>query len=102
MKKVYIVSWAAARQDDDGNVNAYSGIHGVFSSLAKAKVGLTECKDAFYNEIVNNPDYEVEEFDRAIKTTHVYGSVEDEYFEIDSNVYLPEQTYIRISEREIY
>ena len=69
--------------------------------MAKAKVGLIECKDGFYNEIVNNPDYEVEEFDRAIKTTRVYGSVEDEYFEIDSNVYFPEQTYIKISEQEI-
>lgn len=101
MKKVYIVNWAAARQDDDGNSSAYSGVHGVYASKDDAKKGLVECKDDFYNEIVNNPDYDVDEFDSAIKTTHVYGSVKDEYFEIDSNVYFSEQTYIRISEQEI-
>lgn len=94
MKKVYIVCWGSAGQDDDMHAKAYSNVHGVYAFLDDAEKGLEECKDEWYNEIVNNPDAEV--------NTSVYGSVNDGYFEIDYFIGdVPCEVYIHIVEKEI-
>lgn len=83
MKNVYIVCWGSASQDDRGNAKAYSSVHGVYASLDDAKKGLEECKNECYDEIVNNPDYDEEAREYEKVNTSVYGSVEEDYFEID-------------------
>ena len=83
MNTVYIVCWGSAGQDDDGNSKAYTNVHGVYNFLDDAKKGLVECKDECYNEIVNNPDYDEEDRILASINTSVYGSVNDDHFEID-------------------
>jgi hypothetical protein len=83
MDKVYIVCWGCASNDDNGNNIANANVHGVYRNLDDAKAGLLECKNEFVDEIVNNPDYDEEDRELAEINHCVYGSVEDDYFEID-------------------
>ena len=83
MKKLYVVCWGAAWVDAEGNPTTFCGSHKVYATKAEALKGLVECKDQFYDEIVNNPDYDEYDVERAKQTTHVYGSEAEEYFEID-------------------
>jgi hypothetical protein len=83
MEKIYVVHWANASSDDNGNAKAFCGIHGVYSTLAGAQVALEACKNENYREIVYNPDYDEEDRECAEVNTSVYGSVAEGYFEID-------------------
>lgn len=97
MDQVFVVCWGSACQDDDGNAKAYSGVHGVFTSLDDAKRALEACKDEIYSEIVDNPDYDDEDCEAVKASTHVYGSVNDDYFEIDYELGgVPAEIYIHI------
>ena len=102
MDKIYIVCWSNASQDDDGNSHAYGDVHGIYHSLDEAKQALVEYKNDSYNEIVNNPDFTEEDVEYAKVNTSVYGSVEEQYFEID---YFTGdwscELYIRITEKEL-
>jgi hypothetical protein len=83
MDQVYVVCWGSAGQDDDGNSKAYAGVHGVFAFMDDAKRALEACKDEIYCEIVDNPDFDEEDREAVKASTHVYGSTNDDYFEID-------------------
>lgn len=80
---IYTVIWSTAGQDDDCNSKAFCGVHKMYRTLADAKKGLEECKDDFLNELIYNLDFDKEEQEFAKENTHVYGSVEEQYFEID-------------------
>ena len=56
MEKIYVVHWGSASSDDDGNAKAFCGVHGIYSTLAGAKIALKDCKDQTYDDIVNNTD----------------------------------------------
>ena len=100
--KVFIVGWATASQDDNGNCSAYGNVHGVYTNYIDAKKGLVGLKDEFYNEIVNNPDYNEEDVAKAKDSTEVYGSVEEEYFEIDYESWdIKNEVRIYLEEKEI-
>jgi hypothetical protein len=100
--KVFIVGWATASQDDNGNCSAYGNVHDVYTNYIDAKKGLVELKDEFYNEIVNNPDFDEEEVADRKASTQVYGSVEDHYFEIDYESWdIPNEVRIYLEEKEI-
>ena len=102
MNQVYVVCWSSAYQDDDGNSKAYCGVHGVYAFQNDAKRGLEECKDECYNEIVANPDFDEEDREEVKASTQVYGSVNDDYFEIDYELGgVPCETYIHIIVKEI-
>ena len=73
MEKLYIVHWGYATQDDRGNANAFCKIHGIYTTLDGAKIGLRECQENLYIETVHDADGDVS----------VYGSESEEYFEID-------------------
>ena len=98
--KVFVVSWAVASQDDDGNCSAFGNVHGVYTNYVDARKGLTEFYNEFYNEIVNNPDFDEEETqDTSIQ---VYGSVEDGCFEIDyRSCDISKEIYIFLDEKEL-
>ena len=100
MERIYVVHWGSASFDDDGNAKAFADVHGVYTTKSAAQFGLNECKEQAYNEIVNNPDYDESDIAEAMKTTRVYGSVEDGYFEIDYTIGdTPCEIYITITEQ---
>lgn len=81
--EVYAVVWSSSSSDDNGNAQAFSGIHGIYKSEASAKVGLEECKQEIFDEVANNPDYDEDDKLSFLHNVQVYGSVEDGYFEVD-------------------
>lgn len=81
MKKLYIVCWGSAGQDDDGNSSAFCGVYGVYTDKSAARNGLVACKDSFYDEVIQADDPEDLEYNKS--RTHVYGSEAEGYFEID-------------------
>ena len=102
--KVYVVCWGSASQDDHGNSTAYTGVHGVYTTLEEAQKGLVECKDQIYNEIIFvEEDEEDEEMAQHLKdSTQVYGSVEEGFFEIDYESWdILAETYIKLEEKEV-
>ena len=102
MDQVYIVCWGSTGQDDDGNSSAYCGVHGVYAFLDDAKHGLEACKNEIYSEIVDNPDYDEEDREEVKASTQVYGSVNDDYFEIDYDLGgVPSEIYIKIEVKRI-
>lgn len=102
INKVYIVHWGLASQDDDGNARAYSGVHGVYIDFSMAKQGLVNCKDEFYDELVNDPDFDEEIRKEIASTISIYGSVDEGYFEIDYILgCYPCETYISLEEKEL-
>lgn len=100
--KVFVVGWATASQDDNGNCSAYGNVHGVYTNYIDAIKGLASLKDEFYNEIVHNPDFDAEDVANAKASTQVYGSTEDHYFEIDYESWdIPNEVRIYLEEKEI-
>jgi hypothetical protein len=97
MKKLYIVCWGSAGQDDDGNAKAFCGVHGIYTNKPAALKGLVECKDVCYDEIVQDEDPEGLEYNKS--RTRVYGSESEEYFEIDWDFTdVTNEIYIRLEE----
>ena len=100
MERMYIVHWGSAGQDDDGNSKAFAGVYGVYATKFAALKGLEECKDQTFDEIVNNPDYDEEDRELAKVNCFVYGSVKEEYFELNYFIGdIPCEIYIAISEQ---
>lgn len=96
--KIYLVIWGSARPDDRGAANAYCGCDGAFFDKQKALKALTIEKDAYIKSILDDADDEEtrEKYENSIQ---VYGSEQEEYYEIDITV--DDDTsehYIRISE----
>ena len=97
MKKLYIVCWGSAGQDDDGNSNAFCGVHGVYTDKSAARKGLVECKDSFYEDIIQTDDPVDLEYNKAY--TRIYGSEVDGHCEIDYGFAdAPNELYIKIDE----
>ena len=97
MKKLYIVCWGSAGQDDDGNSSAFCGVHGVYTDESAARKGLVECKDACYSDVTQALDLEGLEYNKA--HTYVYGSEAEGYFEIDYDFAdVPNELCIKIDE----
>ncbi len=96
MKNLFIVHWGSASQDDDGNTKAYTGIHGVYSDIEKAKNALIDCRDITYDEVVQSDD--PEDLEENKRNTRVYGSIEEGFFEIDYLIGdIPCEIYITIT-----
>ena len=92
----------SAGQDDCGNAKAFAGVHGVYVFEDDAKKGLEECKNDIYREITENPDYDEEDMAEVMASTQVYGSVNDDYFEIDYDLGgVPSEIYIKIEVKSI-
>ena len=98
MEKLYAVCWGSGSTDDHGNAHAYSGIVGVYRNKEDALKSLVDYKNETLEDVYEDidPDHEYE--DERDKV-HVYGSVEQEYFEIDYILGCePVELYIGISE----
>lgn len=99
--KLWVVHWSNASLDDDGNCSAFGNVHGVYTTPEEAQAGLVECKDEVVDGFVNNPD--LDEIDRAFaqQNIQVYGSVQENYFEVDfDQCDIITETYISIAEME--
>jgi hypothetical protein len=102
MKNVYVVCWASASQDDDGNSKAFSGVYNIYNYADKAKNGLESCKNEFLDDLVNNPDLDEEDREELKASIHTYGSVNDDFFEIDYiSGDISCELYIHIVEKEL-
>lgn len=104
--KVWVVHWGSGTLDDDGNVSSYCGVHSVYSSKDSAKKGLTLCKDKLIEDI-KNPYIEDAETKEELQEQlndlklEVYGSENEEYFEIDyTSCDVRNEIYVGISEQE--
>lgn len=98
MEKVYVVCWGSGSTDDRGNAHAYSGTAGVYRNKEDALKALETYKDMTLDDVYNDLDPDGE-FPEERDSVHVYGSVEDEYFEIDYALGIePVEIYIGISE----
>jgi hypothetical protein len=86
--KVYVVCWGSGWQDDCGNTQTNSGVHGVYDSLNKAKVAIDEYKDIFIKELeetIIDSDYSEDEVKEVVEDMdiEIYGSADAGYYEID-------------------
>jgi hypothetical protein len=101
--KVYVVFWGSGVHDcDEEEVYAYTNVHTVYMSLDSAREGLVKLKDDFYDEIVNDPNFEEEDREEVKKNTYVHGSAEENEFTIDTTFGCnTQEVYIRIVEKEI-
>lgn len=100
--KIYVVSWGSGWLDDEGNVATHSGVHGAYPTREAGEQGLIKCKDEFVDEIINNPDYDEEERAEAKQDLEVYGSIKEDYFEIDYTSWdVRNEIYIHLEEVEI-
>ena len=101
MEKVYAVCWGSGSTDDHGSAHAYSGVVGVFRNKEEALEALEDYKNETLEEVYEDldPDGEYPEERDGVQ---VYGSVQDEYFEIDYILGTePVELYIGISETTI-
>ena len=96
--KVYNVVWGRGAYTEDDTVNTYAGLHGAYLTEADAKKGLEECKQEFLDEVMNNPDLSDDDKESFRCNVQVYGSVVDDYFEIDYTVDdRPVEIYIQVT-----
>jgi PDZ domain-containing secreted protein len=105
--KVWVVHWGSGTIDDDGNVSSYCGVHSVHTSKESAKKSLTLCKDNLVEDI-KNPYIEDAESEEELQEQlndlelEVYGSENEEYFEIDYTSWdVRNEIYVGISEQEL-
>ena len=99
---VFNVVWGSGAYTEDDTVNTYAGVHGTYLTEADAKKGLEECKQEFLDEILENPDMTDEDKESFRHNVQVYGSVNDDYFEIDyTNNGCPTEIYIQITHNTI-
>ena len=101
MEKLYAVCWGSGSTDDHGNAHAYSGIVGVYRNKDDAKKALETYKDETLEDVYEDIDSN-REFPEERESVKVYGSVDDEYFEIDYILRTePVELYIGISETQL-
>ena len=81
MEKIYVVCWGHSSVNDDGNCVANCGVTGVFKSKEDAKEALKQDVKKFVDELVDGLDTEDKE--EVLSHLQCYGSVEEEYFEVD-------------------
>ena len=92
----------SVKYNNHEEVYSYTNVHNVYTSLDKAREDLIKLKDEFYDEIVNNPDYEEEDREEVESQTFVNGSAEENEFTIDTTFGCTTQALsIRIIEKEI-
>ena len=101
--EVFAVIWSSGSSDDHGIPHSFAGVHGVYKSKESAKTMLEVCKNAILSDIKNdlNPDGEYPDYEEEANI-QVYGSVEQEYFEIDYTLGTePVEVYIGINATRI-
>ncbi len=103
MEKLYVVCWGSGTCDDDGCAHAYTGVHGIYRNKESAIQALIACKDEMLSDIKTDidPDGEFPEL-LSEANLQVYGSEQDEYFEIDYILGTELcEVHIKIEEKEI-
>lgn len=99
---VFNVVWGRGAYTEDNTVNTYAGVHGTYFAEADAKKGLEECKQEFFDEVLNNPDLSDDDKESFRHNVQVYGSVNDDYFEIDYTVDdRPVEIYIQLTHTRV-
>lgn len=84
---MFIVCWGAASSDDRGNAHANVGVHGVYTNKLAALAGLVECKNSMIEDTKKDLCFD-EDSPETLEDMdiRVYGSEQEEYFEIDYTI----------------
>lgn len=83
---MWAITFGTASQDDHGNSHAYCGCIGIYSDKEQALNALLAEKESSVADIKSNYSEEAEDADELqslINSIQVYGSTQEEYFEID-------------------
>lgn len=102
-RKIWVVSWARALGGDETPVDAYVGTEGAYTSFGDALKALTKCKDELISGIYEGIE-DLEDKDKLSESFQVYGSEQEEYYEIDYTA--PDDTliefYVGLQEVNLY
>ena len=83
---MWVITFGNASQDDHGNSHAYCGCIGTYSDKEQALNALLAEKESTVEDIKSNYSEEAEDADELqslVNSIQVYGSTQEEYFEID-------------------
>lgn len=84
---MYIVCWGASSCDDRGNAHANVGVHGVYYNKQAAVLGLLECKNSMIEDTKKDLCFDEDSTETLEDMDiRVYGSEQEEYFEIDYEI----------------
>ena len=81
MEKLFVVCWGHSSINDDGNCVANCGVTGVYKTRKKAEEALEADVKAFIDELTDGMD--AEDAQEIFKNIQCYGSVAEDYFEVD-------------------
>ena len=100
--KIYLLIWGNANADDRGACSAYCGCEKYFYNKERALKALTDYKDAYIRELLEESEDEEDRQDIE-NCISVYGSEREEYYEIDYIRFdMPSEHYVKIQEIEIF
>ncbi len=83
---MWIITFGNASMDDHGNPVAHCGCIGIYTDKEKALTALVNEKDSCVADLKSSYEEEAEtaeDLETLINSIHVYGSLQEEYFEID-------------------
>ena len=98
---LYLIIWGNANIDDRGASCAYCGCDKYFYNKEKALKALTTYKDNYIRELLEDADEEERfEIEDSIR---VYGSEQEEYYEIDYMIFdTLSELYVKIQKIEVF
>lgn len=101
--RLFTVVWSRALYNEDENtVDAWNGVHGIYSDEAAAQAALRECLKFFIDGLSNNPALTVEDKASLQHNLEVYGRETDGFFELDYEFDgYPFQIYMQIVTSEL-
>lgn len=104
-KNIWVVTWGTANMegtDGEENASAFCGCVGVFTDKANAQKNMTTYKNTFIAELTEDLDEDDATREEIEETLEVYGSENDEYYEIDYNIFGKSyEVYIRLEEMNL-
>lgn len=101
--KLFTVAWSRALYNaDDNTVDAWNGVHGIYSDETAAQAALRECLKFFIDGLSNEPDLTAEDRASLQHNLAVYGCETDGFFELDYEFDgCPFQIYMQIVTSEL-
>lgn len=103
--KLWVVTWGTANiegLEGEETSSAFCGCVGVFSDKASAQKNMTAYKNKFIAELTEDLDEDDATREEIEGTLEVYGSENDEYYEIDYNIFGKSyEAYIRLEEMKL-
>lgn len=101
-KNLWVVTWGTSCMEgpeDEATADAFCGCVGIFVDKETALKNMTAYKNRFTAELISDLDEDDVTRDEITETLEVYGSEQEEYYEIDYNIFgRSYECYIRLEE----